>query len=341
MAKRQNFVVGSTNPNTESLSQTQLNRAWDRYAVLKSGVLDGTLNAISDYSNDSSNEIANAIMSITGSQPTGASQTELAEALGQMRQDIETSSLTFKGYVATTEPSSSTYGLVEDNLWINSATLPTSFPVAATDIKVWDGSAWVAQSNTYTAADFDFWRNVNDNEGYYWFGGQWVVMSTDMSTTYFTLNQTSGKWEIKDSVNLPGTPTVATPARNTNQTSIVNRQYVDEQQNKQAIQELTADSATIVLQKDKTIYFMDVTNDLAITINATGVVESGWAQTFEIHLKCGSTLPVVTWTGIDNWLVGSSDTPTETDATSIFVIRVQQGASDVSATVVANYGGAY
>lgn len=228
MAKRQNFIVGSTNTNTEAQTVTQLNEAWNRYDVLYSGKLDGVFNAVSDYSNDSSNEIANAILSITGSQPTGQSQTELAGALNQMRQDIETSSLTFKGYIATSAPSSSTYVLIEGNLWINSATLPTSFPVAASNIKIWDGSAWVSQSNAYTAADFDFWRNVNDNEGYYWFGGQWVVMSTDMSTTYFTLNQTSGKWEIKSSVNLPGQPTAATPTDQSPNTQIATKQYVDE-----------------------------------------------------------------------------------------------------------------
>lgn len=226
MAKRQNFVVGSTNPNTTSQTDTQLNHGWDKYNVLKSGVLNGVFNAVSDYSNDSSNEIANAIQSITGSQPTGQTQTELADALNQLRQDIETSSLTFKGYIATSAPSSSTYALVEGNLWINSATLPTSFPVAASDIKEWDGSAWQNYSSTYTASNFDFFRNVNDNEGYYWFGGQWVVMSTDMSTTYFSLNQTSGKWEIKSSVNLPGNPTTTTAPNNDNSTKIATTAWV-------------------------------------------------------------------------------------------------------------------
>ena len=61
MAKRQNFVVGSTNPNTVSKTAEQLNTAWNKYEVLKSGDLDGVFNAVSDYSNDSSNEIANAI----------------------------------------------------------------------------------------------------------------------------------------------------------------------------------------------------------------------------------------------------------------------------------------
>lgn len=226
MAKRQNFVVGSTNPNTQSRTPTQLNNAWNQFEVLRSGVLDGVFNAVSDYSNDSSNEIANAIVELTGSQPTGATQTELAEALHKMREDIETTSLTFVGYISATQPSSSDYDFQVGNIWIQSATLPTSFPVAIAGI--WDGTQWSSTTDTYTQKDFDFFRNINDGEGYYWFGGEWKVMSTDMSTTYFTLNQTSGKWEIKDSVNLPGAPTVATPTSASPQTQIANKKYVDE-----------------------------------------------------------------------------------------------------------------
>ena len=226
MAKRQNFVVGSTNPNTQSRTTAQLNNAWNQFEVLRSGVLDGVFNAVSDFSNDSSNEIANAIVELTGSQPTGATQTELASALRQMREDIETTSLTFKGYISATQPSSSNYNFQVGNIWIQSATLPTSFPVAIAGI--WNGTQWDSTTETYTQKDFDFFRNVNDNEGYYWFGGEWTVMSTDMSTTYFSLNQTSGKWEIKDSVNLPGAPTVATPTAASPQTQIANKKYVDE-----------------------------------------------------------------------------------------------------------------
>ncbi|MBO4726302.1 MAG: hypothetical protein J5598_01720 [Clostridia bacterium] len=127
-------------------------------------------------------------------------------------RELETKSLTFIGYVATSAPSSSTYGLNEGNLWINANAMPTSFPVAAADIKKWNGSSWVNYGQTYTVKDFDFFRNINDGEGYYWFGGQWVVMSTDMSTDYFALNQTTGKWEIKSGVNLPGAPTASSDA---------------------------------------------------------------------------------------------------------------------------------
>ena len=226
MAKRQNFVVGSTNAVTQTMTTGELNHGFDQYEILTADELDGVFNAVSDFSNDSSNEIANAIQSITGAQPTGTTQTELANALQQMRNEIETTSLTFKGYVATSAPSSSTYALVEGNLWINSATMPTSFPVAASSIKQWNGTSWVNYGSTYTPADFDFFRNINDNEGYYWFGGQWTVMSTDMSTTYFTLNQSTGKWEIKSNVNLPGAPTTTTANALDKSTKVATTQYV-------------------------------------------------------------------------------------------------------------------
>ena len=256
MAKRQNFVVGSTNPVTATKTQAQLNNGWNKYEVLKAGDLDGVFNAVSDYSNDSSQEIWNAIRILKGSNPTGASTSELgniistvlgakatkatdfmtpltsnnkgatAADLNTLREEIETSSLTFKGYVATSAPSSSTYGLVEGNIWINASAMPTTFPVAIAG--VWNGTSWATTTDTYTVKDFDFFRNINDGEGYYWFGGQWVVMSTDMSTTYFTLNQTSGKWEIKSSVNLPGSPTTTTPTSSSPDNQIATKKYVDE-----------------------------------------------------------------------------------------------------------------
>lgn len=224
MAKRQNFVVGSTNANTEQQTVTQLNHAWDQYELLKSGVLDGVFNAVSDYSNDSSNEIANAILYMTGSEPAGSTQTELADALQQFRDDIETTSLTFKGFIATSAPSSSDYDLQVGNIWINSATLPTTFPVAIAG--VWNGTSWESTTDTYTQHDFDFFRNVNDHEDYYWFGGTWTVMSTDMSTTYFSLNQATGKWEIKQDVNLPGDPTTTTQPVSDSSTKIATTGFI-------------------------------------------------------------------------------------------------------------------
>ena len=205
MAKRQNFIVGSANPNTQSRTVPQLEQAWNKFEVLKSGELDGVFNAVSDYSNDSSNEIANAIASITGSEPTGATQTELAGALQQMRSEIETTSLTFKGYISANQPSAGTYDFKVGDIWIQSATLPTVFPVAIAGI--WDGTQWASTTDTYTQQDFDFFRNINDNEGYYWFGGEWTVMSTDMDTSYFQLNA-QGKWTIKNIVTTDTAQTI-------------------------------------------------------------------------------------------------------------------------------------
>lgn len=148
------------------------------------------------------------------------------EQVDEVVQDIKTSSLTFIGYVSATEPSSAKYAFNTGDLWLNSATMPITFPFPQANIKEWNGSAWVAHSQDYTPANFNFFRNVNNNEGYYWFGGEWVVMSTDMSTTYFQLNPVSGKWEIKSNVNLPGAPTTTTPSTDDNSTKIATTEFV-------------------------------------------------------------------------------------------------------------------
>ena len=140
-------------------------------------------------------------------------------------EEVQTTSIKFKGYVSTTQPASDAYLLVDGNMWINAATMPPSFPVPASSIRVWDGSAWQTTTESYTPDALDAWSNLNNNEGYYWFGA-WKVFSTDLSTEYFTLNQTSGLWEIKQSIHLPGTPTVDTPD-GTNPQAIVNVDYVN------------------------------------------------------------------------------------------------------------------
>lgn len=134
-------------------------------------------------------------------------------------KEVRDSSLTFKGFVSTTDPRQSSYEVTIGNMWINSATMPTTFPVSANNVLIWNGTSWDNAPSDYTASSFDFFRDINDGEGYYWFAGEWVVMSTDLSTTYFNLNQTSGKWEIKTNVELPGTPTIQTePAINASTT---------------------------------------------------------------------------------------------------------------------------
>lgn len=140
-------------------------------------------------------------------------------------EEVQTTSIKFKGYVSTAAPASDVYLLVEGNMWINATAMPSSFPVPASSIRVWDGAGWQTTTESYTPDALDAWSNLNNNEGYYWFG-TWKVFSTDLSTEYFTLNQTSGLWEIKQSVHLPDTPTVDTPDGTTPQ-AIVNVDYVN------------------------------------------------------------------------------------------------------------------
>ena len=132
--------------------------------------------------------------------------------LDEAISEAKSSSLVFIGYVSLTDPSSS-YSIAIGNLWINANTMPTVFPVLSEDIKVWDGTQWVQSTETYTPKDFEFFREVVDSRGFYWFAGEWVVMSTDMDTTYFQLDSTSGKWIINPTydaslVHKAGTETV-------------------------------------------------------------------------------------------------------------------------------------
>lgn len=217
--KRQDYVFGSTTSNKTEQSVTELNNGWVELSILYSRVLNGALNALSSSTNDVSQEVSNAIVGM-GVTLNPSNSSQLLAVLQKMAlkasdfetpitasnkgatmkeiEEVVTSSLTFKGFVSTTQPSQV---VTTGNIWINSATMPTTFPVAASSIKQWNGTAWVAYGSSFTPVDFDFFRNNNNNEGYYWFGGEWKIMSTDMSTTYFTLNQTSGKWEISSSYN--------------------------------------------------------------------------------------------------------------------------------------------
>lgn len=189
--KEQTWVTGSLNINTEDKTDLQADNAWNPLEILKAGDLNGMLKKDSEQLKIVSDEISNLVTN-AGIELDPTDHTQLLEAINR----IKSSSLQFKGYVATSAPSSSTYSLLEGNMWINSATMPTSFPVSASDIKIWNGTAWVTTTVAYTPEEFHTFRNINDGEGYYWFGGAWKVMSTDMSTDYFTLNQTTGLWEI-------------------------------------------------------------------------------------------------------------------------------------------------
>ena len=140
-------------------------------------------------------------------------------------EDLKTTSLIFIGYVSATAPTGLQFEV--GDLWFEMSSLPTAFPIPASSIYTWTGSQWSPSLEDFTPLNFDFISDLNSKEGYYWFGGEWKVMSTDLSTDYFQLNQQSGLWEIKPSVNLPGTPTVATPTVASDGNQIANKDYVD------------------------------------------------------------------------------------------------------------------
>lgn len=189
-------------------------------------------------------------------------------------RELETRALTFKGYIATSAPSSSSFQLQIGNLWINASAMPTSFPVAASNIKRWNGSSWVAVTDTYSALNFDCWRNVNDGEGYYWFAGEWVVMSTDLSTDHFVLGQ-DGKWRIKSSVQLPGSPTAEQDASTAS--GLVRKGQMDT-----ALGNKADDSA--VLHKAGTETATG-NKTFSGTVTASGSSLTGNTNAFDIHTK--------------------------------------------------------
>lgn len=213
------------------------------------------------YANDGAN---NSEIEVTPEKATLATprQNGVPYEIATMKdiEDVQTTSLTFKGYVSTTAPSASQYRLLKDNLWINSATMPSTFPVPAANIKVWNGTAWVAATEDYEPAEFDFWRNVNDNEGYYWFAGEWKTMSTDMDTDDFQLNA-AGKWELKANLALKGKPTAESDA--TDDAGLVRKGQMDNAISN-ATSGLAKDSDVVKLTGDQTVsgikYFDDELN---------------------------------------------------------------------------------
>lgn len=196
--REQTWIIGSNTSNIEAVSDAGANRGWDVLEILYSKILNGMFNKVDTQGKIISDEICNFLTNagITV-DPTNSSQ--MATVYNNLRNEIAevvTKTFSFKGYVSTTEPSSSTYSLNTGDMWINSATMPATIPVSASDIKIWNGTSWANATENYSPVAFDTFSNLEDEEGYYWFGGEWKVVSTDLSLDYFSLNPTTGKWEI-------------------------------------------------------------------------------------------------------------------------------------------------
>lgn len=226
--RQQTWQMGSATTNIDAVSDAQANRLWNPITILYSKMLNGMFAKTDEQTKIVSDEICN-FLTAAGVTIDSTSSTQMASVLNQLKaeiQDVASKTFTFKGYVGNVSPSSLSVTLNVGDMWIDSSTMPTTIPVPAADIKTWDGTTWVAATEAYTPASFDTFSNIVDSEGYYWFGGDWKLISTDLSTDYFTLNSTTGKWEIKSNVNLLGTPTTgSTPTNADNSKKIVNTEW--------------------------------------------------------------------------------------------------------------------
>lgn len=88
MAKKQTFVVGSTNPITASKTDAQLNVGWDQFEVLNAEDLDGVFNAVSAQSQINSEEITNAL-DVYNMTPDPTDNTQLKQILTTMDNKID------------------------------------------------------------------------------------------------------------------------------------------------------------------------------------------------------------------------------------------------------------
>ena len=222
-------------------------------------------------------------------------------------EDVKTSDLTFKGYISTTEPSSSTYNLVTGNLWYNSATLPTTLPIPAASLKVWNGSAWENATDSYMPDDLDAWKDLNDGETYVYFAGEWQDYAPQLSPNYFYLNTGTGKWEIKSNVNLPGYPTVSNAP--TTDMGIATKAYVDAIAGDfkrglydNGVNVSTSSTTVISLQSTITVYTIKPSQDTTLSFSTSNLdIPQDALITFFLIVDFSDGVYNITWPNTTVW----------------------------------------
>jgi len=126
------------------------------------------------------------------SQATSSNQLLSESEIDDKIESIQ-KGFTFKGYVSSTQPSTD---LRVGNLWYQSSTMPTSFPV---QVKTYTEIGWSAETTDYTPTALDLWANLNDNHGYYYFGSGWNLVDAQIELDGITLDRNlSGQAEIKN-----------------------------------------------------------------------------------------------------------------------------------------------
>lgn len=100
----------------------------------------------------------------------------------------------FKGYVSLTQPATANEG----ELWLASATLPTTFPV---QVKRYTEGAWSSTFESYTPKSLETWQNQNvtPSSGHFWFANTWHNMNIDTAPDDVTMElNASRQLQLKD-----------------------------------------------------------------------------------------------------------------------------------------------
>lgn len=109
--------------------------------------------------------------------------------------------LKFKGFISNTTPTGT---ITDGSLWYQDAELPTTFPI---NVKTYNAetSQWSSTTSTYNPTTFDLWANLNNNNGYYWFGNEWNLIDENVLVDNKTIHKNLEKeLELKDGNNIDG-----------------------------------------------------------------------------------------------------------------------------------------
>ena len=101
----------------------------------------------------------------------------------------------FKGFVSEEAPT----GKIDNGiLWYQSDENPDTFPF---DAKQYDSTEeeWSSDTIEYTPEVLDLWLNLNNGNGYYWFGNDWNLIDENVIEDDMTIcKNISGQIELKD-----------------------------------------------------------------------------------------------------------------------------------------------
>lgn len=116
--------------------------------------------------------------------PTAPGMAANKDYVDKRLAELESTALTFRGFIATSEP---TVDLREGNLWYESENENTTFPW---QVRTYTNGAWSAETTEYTPVALDLWSRLSDNAGIYYFGENWQQLDFAGNTFNQTQFQT-------------------------------------------------------------------------------------------------------------------------------------------------------